>query len=402
MQPNNLSTPPEKPQQPEPTTPPTPVNQSADSSPNQFFGSQPQQPAGTPTLPMDTVQPPRRKKRWLWVLVIVAAVLLLLGGGSAAAYFYWYQNPQKVLGDALVNALTAQTISTTGEIKVENDDYTVEMTLSARTASDARSTLAVDADITLPDAAEPVNVKGEGIFSETGDLYFKLDNVRAAVTQLAGTAEAGALEAYEPVIEIIEGQWIKVGASDLSETNEEYAVAQKCIADVMQTLQDDRSFRQTVVDELSNLYGEHPFITVEEQLSARDINGVGSLGYAVKGDAENYKAFVEKVDDTTIVKKLVECDDSINIAELSGDMGMVDEIEETDARAEIWVSRFGHELTELVAVTNDDEDKVSIRLNPLFNQSPAIEIPQDTMTFEEVITAVQQAFIEQFEAASAQ
>lgn len=378
---------------------------STDDAPEQVA---PQSLDTPPMVTTPTVGPaPKKKGKKLLVIGgIVAVVLAVLVGGGALAYNFWYQNPNKVVSDAIVHALTAKTYSATGTFNLETDEYKMKLEMSGRTTQEANSTSAVK--LTYETDGSQFTVDGEGVFSGEGDMYIKLNNARDLVKTIEDQSN-GMMDfsIFDDVIELIDGNWVKIGKEDLGDLSEDLEKSQKCFADISKQLEQDTDFRKTVEKETKDLYAEHTFIIVGDKLGSRTINGQGSLGYTLTGNASKANQFFRNFGDTQLGKKLKECNKDINFEDIVIESEDADESEATeDTVVELWVSRFGHTITEVSIKGETDEGKGSLVVNPTFNENKPIEIPTDVVTFEELKTALEKAYTDyytaQFESATAQ
>lgn len=375
---------------------------SGPETPSQAPSDAPQQPggfftAGEPTeAPVEpaAVAPPAgspKKKRFALIAAIVAAgALVLLGGGSALAYNVWYQNPDKVVTDALVKAVTAKTLAGTGSIKVEQTNgYSMDLTFDGElnsTDTEINATLKYEADeMTL-------DVKGAGYFSTDGNLYLKFENVRELVETYLTQFGVADTSAFDALITKVDGKWVQISSDDLSEFGDEYEKTQQCFNDAAKLVTEN----QAATKEITDLYLENKFIVIKESLGSKDIKGVGSLGYSLDGDAAKADAFGNGLKDTQLGKKLVECDDSISFDGLGEEIEKIEN--EGNNTIELWVSRFGHEVTEINihGEDPDQEAKGSIVLNPIFNKEVSLSAPTDTITVEELQTEIENAFMEYY------
>ena len=70
-------------------------------------------------LSNDTPSPKPKKRKLLLIGALIVGVSIVLGGSSAAAFTFWYQNPDKVLGDAFVQAIRSKTVTYTVQSLIE-------------------------------------------------------------------------------------------------------------------------------------------------------------------------------------------------------------------------------------------------------------------------------------------
>lgn len=353
---------------------------------------QSEEPVSEPVVFAATPTPtaPKKKKKGLLIGGIIAAVLIVLGGGSALAYTLWYQNPEKVVGDAIVHALSAKTLSATGMATIEQtDQFKIAVTFDSK-SSEAASEISATLEVKAEDFE--YKVEGAGYFAIEGDLYVKFNNVRDVMDTFAEQAgDAADLTAFDSLIAKIDGRWIKISSSDIGEFSEEYKQSQQCITDAAKSLADN----QDISKEVTDLYKANKFIIVGESLGSKDIKGTGSLGYKITGDTAKADAFFTGLKDTQLGKKLLECDDTLVFDDIIQDAA--EEANEPTTEVQLWVSRFGHQVTEINATISDDESKGSFILNPLFNQELNLATPADAITFEELRTEVENAYNQYYE-----
>lgn len=354
---------------------------------------QPESPVVAAPTPIATPEPKKKSKKPLIIGLIVAGVAALLIGGGVLAYNFWYQNPNKVVGDALVNAITAKTLSATGFIELETDDYRVKVEVAGKSNLDANASVAVKLSYATDDIN--VTVDGEGIYSADGDIYVKLNDAQDLAASIEEQSNGQvSFEAFDEVIEKVDSKWVKIGRDDLGEVSEEYERVQKCFADISNQLDEDTAFRRSVEDEVKNLYSEHQFIIVGDKLGSRTINGQGSLGYMLSADPAVADTFFTEFADTQLGKKFQECDDDIAFDKIVSDSEKKDD--GTETHAEIWVSRFGHTITELNLHADEDGTKGVIVVNPVFNKNEAIEIPTDVIPFSELKADIEKAYTDYY------
>lgn len=346
-----------------------------------------------PVIVSALAPPPKKNKKGLVIGLIVAGALALILGGGALAYNVWYQNPQKVVTDAIVNAITAKTVQATGSLKLENDEYTLSIEASTKTTMDADGQAAIKLTYKADDFA--VSVDGEGIYSADGDMYIRVNDLKALVASIEEQSD-GQIDftMFGGVISKVDSKWVKIGKDDLGEFSEEYEKSQKCVAGISKQLDEDASFRRSVEAEIKDLYQEHQFILVGDKLGSRTINGQGSLGYVLDADAELADAFFTGLADTELGSRLEECNEEIAFDEIVSDDAKKDD--GTETKAEIWVSRFGHSITELKLTADEDGTKGEIIVNPVFNKEESIEIPTDVITLTELKADIEKALEEYY------
>ena len=319
-----------------------------------------------------------KKKKVLIIAAIVAGALGLLGGGTAAAYAFWYQNPEKVVLEA-VGSLFKQGASTHKiSVDVKSEDTTVKVTIDAKVAENSAAQADVNAAIAYKD--KDYKVTGSMISDKDGNIFFKVNDVKDLLEQFAG--DSADFSAFDNVIKKIDSNWIKVSSDDLKSVSDEYSKTQKCTTDALKSFDD-----KAVSDEVLAVYKKNDFITIGDKIGSRTINGVGSLGYNVKLDEAKATSFYKALGDTKIGKALTACDSDFDFKPSTNKK---DDADVAKSEVQIWSSRFGHKLTELnVTAKSDDDVTTKIVWNPTFAKDVTVTIPSKSVPISEVIKDVQ-------------
>lgn len=345
--------------------------------------TQPPQAFGMPPQP----QPRKKNKKLLWG-IIISAVVVLLGTGVTLGYNLWYQNPDKVVHDAIVNAfIKAKTASATGTMDVQTKEYSVKLAFDGEADNNAAGQASVKADISIKEAKLDLTVKGTFVTKDDA-LYFKLENIRDTYDKIA---KSQGMEAETPayintIIEKLDGKWISIKPSDYEEYSKETADTQKCTTEVTQKFAKDKDMQNEVV----TLYKKHHIVVVDKKLGSKTIDGVGSLGYKVSISKDNTEAFVRGLADTKVGKELTTCDKSIDFKKTADDISK-DKESSNKPELELWVSRFGHEITEFNASAKEDDNSASLVFRPVFNKNVTIDAPADASSFKDVMKDIQEA-----------
>lgn len=341
--------------------------------------------ATTPTTP--PAKPAGKSKKMLIGSIVGLAAVLLLGGG-AAAYALWYQNPQKVVTDSIVNAFKANSLVLDGTFKLNNLGDTTnsveQVTLtfdskSKKTEGQFNATLSIDA------ADKNYLLEASAMADADMNLYFKVKNVDSLVDELIGMAEMDST-AIDQLVDKINDKWIRIAAEDYEDVSQEASQAQECVSNVIKKYETDDNLRAQV----SQAYKDNQFIVIEEELGSKD----GNLGYVLDGDIEKAKAFANQLKETDIYKELKDCDDNFDFD--ADDVISEQETDEaTESRFELWVSRFGHEIQQIKATMSDDEVSGEMTINTQFNQDVTVEAPTDYVPVKELVDDISRIIFEQ-------
>lgn len=345
---------------------------------------------------------PRPKWRSPKVLAagIAAAALVVIGGGSALAYTMWYQNPDKVVHDAIMHMVQAKTMSVAGTVSYKGDGVTVDVDLDSKQGAEGSGEFTVNAKVAIDTAGmkEDFNATGTGRYIDD-TLYIKLSGLRDVVDDVARQSGGQIPEYAADIFDKIEDKWISIKASDYQDINEEISKQQTCFTDLMEKTQSDKS----MTNELMQLYRDNQVVVVKDELGSKSVNGNGSLGYTVEVDKDATVSFVKGLDGTAFGKELKNCDETIDFNEIASDINE-ETIEEEDVPTiELWVSRFGHRLTEFsIRGGNDEDGTLNILMNPLFDQEVTVEAPSDATPLKTVLEDIQNTIMEYYMNASSE
>ena len=362
---------------------------------------QPVVPTPTPVAPqaqpqVTYAQPPRTKrpKKGLIIGGIIAGALIVFGGASALVYNVWYQNPEKVIFDALTRAFKSESATGTGAITIKSEDVDLKVTLVGEgRGSDSHVDATIEFESKSAEENISINVMAS-VLVKGETVYFKLDNIQKTLDQLAEEYGTEVPDYVTPIVKKIDGQWVSVKSSDYEDVSEEVAKQQRCITDVFDTLSNSKDMKNELID----LYKENRILVIDEELPAKKIDGVGSLGYEISADMSAAQTFIKGLDDTEFGKELKKCDDSVDFAEAADAIKEADEENDsdTDARFELWVSRFGHQITEVKFTIEDGDDSGTFVFNPKFNQDVTVEAPENTITLKQLQEDIEKAIEEYY------
>ncbi|MFZ2836590.1 MAG: hypothetical protein WAZ21_04685 [Candidatus Saccharimonadales bacterium] len=376
--------------------PATEVEQLASVEQEESTGSYPQQTTTTDSVfsststeqpvsaaPLAAQQPQQKtpnKKKKIIIASVIAGALLVLGGGTYTAYALWYQNPEKVLTDAVTNAIKAKTASYTGTIAVDTNDVKVAIDLDGVEAGLASRE--VNAKITITAQGKDFKLNGSALADKDGNIFFKVSNLKSVIDQTLG--QTGMVAAFDGLISKIDNKWIRISADDLADFSKEASDAKKCATDVLKKLDTDKATR----DEFAAIYSKNKFIVIDSSLPARTIKGVDSMGYELSIDRTIAKSFVEAINTTQLVKDLQKCDESMKL-----DAGDVTS-ESTDGstqKLEVSVSRWTHEFTQIKFTATGEGASGSAIIEPLFNKDVKVVAPTDFLTLKQLQAEIEAA-----------
>ena len=326
-----------------------------------------------------------KKRGLLFIGALIVGVSIVLGGSSAAAFTFWYQNPDKVLGDAFVQAIRSKTVTYTGSFDYQSKEATgtgfvpskVTITVDGkRTSLDGE----VNVSLKMKMNEKDLSLSGSGMYDKDANLYFKINNVRTVLQSFFG---GGTIpKAYDDLITKVDGQWIKISADDTKQFSPEYAKTQTCIGSTLKQFKNDQEATNQIID----LYSANKFLVVKDSLGTKD----GSLGYLIEGDKVKMKGFVKGLNDTKLLKALQKCDANITLNEddLFPAEATTSSPDKLTSRFEVWVSQFSHQVTKLTLVADDNNGKTNIVVEPLFNQAVTITPPKESISLKDLQASI--------------
>jgi len=359
----------------EPTEPAVPAN--------------PAVPVMPPPQPMaaETPETPQKKKSARFVIGgITAAVIVLLGAGGALAYTQWYQNPDKVVHDAIIKAVQTKSLSMTGDVSYKAEGVDVKMMLDSKSKAsngeiNAKATVAVDTpDFKRTfDASGSVRVVGDTIYAKLSGIQKIINDMREEST--------GSIPTYvDDIVKKIDDKWISIKASDYEDASKELSEQQKCLTKLAEKVQSDKA----MMNEVTKLYKDHQIIVVKEKLGSKAVQGVSSLGYRVSIDTNATEAFIKGLDTTALGKEMKSCSKDIDFEKIAKDAtDESDKDTKTEGKVELWVSQFGHELTQVVADGKDEDASLTMTLQPIFNKDVTVEAPKDATPLKTLTEDIQ-------------
>ena len=340
-----------------------------------------------------------RKKGIIFGILI--AILLLIIGGTASGYFLWYQNPDKVIMDTIVNAIKADSATYKGTLKYVTDTTDVAIDVEGQIdQSAADGTIGVTITPKEDTAVDlgSIVVSGQVIAMKDGTTYVKLNDLQSAYEKLrdnlvqAAAEESAAMdmtltsdqlvsakEAYDtfllPTVKKLDGQWIKTDAAELEDTSGTADDSLSCVSDAFKKAVDDGTF----ADDIISAYQDNPFLSVSEDLGVQN----GSQGYVLAYDNAKADAFTKATEDTQLAKDVMACDVGDEDTTTEEDAATMSQVK----RIELWTDQFSHKLTRLVVEAKDDDANSSVTadVTTALDVETSVTAPSDAKTLEEVL-----------------
>ena len=315
--------------------------------------------------------PPRKKGLFAGLIALIIVLII-----AALTYAYVYQNPNKVLADGIMQALSSRSVTYTGTFVTTSAN---KITADFNGSADSRGG-SLDMKVHLNALNRKYTIDGSGLLSDKGDLYFKVKNIDELVQNYRKSVPQSSQGLFDQIVAKINDKWIKISSDDLKSYSPEVATAQRCLTDAFKRMQSDETLRSEAV----MAYKQHPFIIIEKTLGSKD----GSLGYLLSIDSAKAKSFATAFRATALYKTLHACDKNL---ELKVDDLKSDRPLNQNVNVELWVNNWTHQITKVVVA--DKKNTTSLSVLPSFNKPVSVAAPRESTTLEQLQKDVQELLV---------
>jgi hypothetical protein len=324
---------------------------------------------------------PKKKKTGLIIGVVLGAVVLISIVSAALVYFLWWQNPEKMVTDAISSAIMSKKMTADGKVVVDIRDQG-KIELNVKTATDSgKSKVNIDAKLNIKGVEKSIPLDGDMVLGDDGTIYVKINNFKDLYSSLlevvmesssGGKMSRAQIEAYRDQtlkklnseINKMNGTWMKVSPDEIGD---EY----KCGIDALKKFQNDESARK----ELAQLYQKNSFFTIKDsKISDRN----GGRGFELQGDNSKLSKFSDELKNSSAGKALGKCGKSNSYK--SSESSSID-----TASLKVWVDRSSHELKALELKGDSKKVSVEISFDIDVNKSEEIKIPSSAESLKEFI-----------------
>ncbi|EDK72442.1 hypothetical protein TM7_0428 [candidate division TM7 genomosp. GTL1] len=336
----------------------------------------------TPESP-NVIASPRKSRKKL-ILAIIAAIILVLGAAAGVLAYMLYQSPEKAVADALSNAINSKSVVASGDFKAfETASGGPGREIIAGFNVAAEGTKANgDINITFD------NIKFGGAFVATGksETYVKVRNIKGIIEQTFGN---GVAEHFKPFIAAVSDRWIRLDVPSDNESAKELNKLQTCYNKASEAYYKSKFQRE----QIANVYRDNPLFKAKSEGEER-VGNVDSLRISLTPDYGKYAGFVDDLKKTEVFKAIDKCNEGGVTKNLDESVRNQTKSDDNDVKFQLWVSKWGHEFTQAkVSVKEKNGSTSSLSLKPTFNKSVTIEKPTESMSFEQVLEAFNQAFL---------
>ena len=346
------------------------------------------QPAPQPQYNGVPMQP-KKKKTGLIIGIVLGVIALIAIISAVLVYFLWWQNPEKMVTDAVSNAIMTKKMTADGKVVVDMRDQG-KIELNVKTATDSgKSKADIDAKLDVKGVEKNIPLKGDVILDSNGTIYVKINNFKDLYGTLLEivmesssdgnlsrsqieTYRDQALEKMSSEIDKMSNTWMKVSPDEIGS---EY----KCGINALKKIQSDESARK----ELAQLYQKNSFFTIKDsKISDRN----GGRGFELQGNNKsNSSKFEEEFKNSSVGKALSKCGKSNGYK--SSESSSID-----TASLKVWVDRSSHELKALELKGDSKKASVEISFDINVNKSEEIKVPSSAESLKEFIEGFMEGY----------
>ncbi len=341
-----------------------------------------------------SVTPTTKKSKAPLIISIVIGLFAVFGlGGSVLAYNVWYQNPEKVISDALINAVKAKSSTYNGSVELLADknspsSYGIE---SVKVEFDGKSiggnSGSLGVSLNVKHQGKEYKLNGTGMVDSKKDLYVKIDGAKKLMSEIAAIANLKYEEfpsEFRATIDKIDNKWIQIPSDEMEKYAKGYKSNSACIDDAVSKLGSDKSMSS----ELTRVYTDNKFVTINKTLPTKD----GAIGYDISLVEAKLESFSKAAKSTAFGKAMSKCNEStvetddikIDSSESSLDLDKV--------HTEIRIGQFDHQLRSVAVKTDRDGVKTSVVVNTDFTATPSVVAPKDFVPFSELQEAIKSIY----------
>ena len=324
---------------------------------------------------------PKKKKTGLIIGVVLGVIVLIAIVSAALVYFLWWQNPEKMVTDAVSNAIMAKKMTADGKVVVDMRDQG-KIELNVKTATDSgKSKANIDAKLNIKGVDKNIPLKGDAVLDSDGTIYVKINNFKDLYGTLlevvmesssGGKMSRAQIETYrDQTLRKMSSEIDKMGNTWMKISPDEIGSEYKCGIDVLKKIQSDESVRK----EVAQLYQKNSFFTIKDsKISDRN----GGRGFELQGDNSKLSKFSDELKNSSAGKALGKCGKSNSYK--SSESSSID-----TASLKVWVDRSSHELKALELKGDSKKVSVEISFDIDVNKSEEIKIPSSAESLKEFI-----------------
>ena len=338
------------------------------------------QPAPQPQyngMPMQ----PKKKKTGLIIGIVLGVVALIAIISAVLVYFLWWQNPEKMVTDAVSNAIMAKKMTADGKVVIDMRDQG-KIELNVKTATDSgKSKANIDAKLDVKGVEKNIPLKGDVVLDSDGTIYVKINNFKDLYGTLleivmesssGGNLSRSQIETYrDQTLEKMGSEIDKMSDTWMKISPDEIGSEYKCGINALKKIQSYESARK----EVAQLYRKNSFFTIKDsKISDRN----GGRGFELQGDNSKLSKFNDEFKKSSAGKALSKCGKYNSYK--SSESSSIDK-----SSLKVWVDRSSHELKALELKGDGKKASVEISFDINMNKSEEIKAPSDAESLKEFV-----------------
>ena len=332
---------------------------------------------------------PKKKKTGLIIGVVLGVIVLISIVSAALVYFLWWQNPEKMVTDAMSSAIMSKKMTANGKVVVDMRDQG-KIELNVKTATDSgKSKANIDAKLDIKGVEKNIPLKGDAVLDSDGTIYVKINNFKDLYGTLlemvmesssGGNLSRSQIETYrDQTLRKMSSEIDKMGNTWMKISPDEIGSEYRCGINALKKIQSDESVRK----ELVQIYQKNSYFTIKDsKISDRN----GGRGFELQGNNKsNSSKFEEEFKNSSVGKALSKCGKSNSYK--SSESSSID-----TASLKVWVDRSSHELKALELKGDSKKASVEISFDINVNKSEEIKIPSSAESLKEFIEGFMEGY----------
>ena len=332
---------------------------------------------------------PKKKKTGLIIGVVLGVIVLISIVSAALVYFLWWQNPEKMVTDAMSSAIMSKKMTANGKVVVDMRDQG-KIELNVKTATDSgKSKANIDAKLDIKGVEKNIPLKGDAVLDSDGTIYVKINNFKDLYGTLlemvmesssGGNLSRSQIETYrDQTLRKMSSEIDKMGNTWMKISPDEIGSEYRCGINALKKIQSDESVRK----ELVQIYQKNSYFTIKDsKISDRN----GGRGFELQGNNKsNSSKFEEEFKNSSVGKALSKCGKSNSYK--SSESSSID-----TASLKVWVDRSSHELKALELKGDSKKASVEISFDIDVNKYEEIKLPSSAESLKEFIEGFMEGY----------
>lgn len=301
---------------------------------------------------------PIGRKRIMGVMIILLLIFVPLM--AFAAFYTSYRSSDRVVADALLNTLTADSLAYTAEVT----SPTRQVATASGKYSDGKASIDARIRTTYPGELSTVGVS---LVTLPKDIYFNIPGASKLVMEGIPKSQRDVYETIQPILKTeIDGNWVHVQNHDVSFI-QPLAKLSTCAIESLRLAASSTAARMTLVD----LYRQSPF------LETKRIKTVGDTGtYQATIDQNRFNEFLDTV---------TRAGDSVPFGKCAQEVAALKKSALHAAVFEMNINEKDRTIQSLV-VAQSGAQPLTTSVNIMLGQGSLIEEPANAVRFDELKT----------------